>query len=141
MYEYAAEVFVEKSLRRKKTFGPSGHHTCTCIFLGYAHMCNGYVFYIPELDRVVTQRDAAFDEGHLPCTVGETSIAKPNTTPGIKLDALSVDKIQNIPTTASSGSMKSGGKPSTKLQSSGGIVTKPTSIIRLTGKMPKQVYR
>ena len=65
IYGCAAEVFVEKVLRNK-SFGPSGDHSRTGVFLGYAHMCKGYVFYIEELDRVVIRKTADFDEGHLP---------------------------------------------------------------------------
>ena len=140
IYGCAAEVFVEKVLRNK-SFGPSGDHSRTGVFLGYARMCKGYGYHIPKLDQVVIRKTADFDEGHLPYSVGETSIAKPNTTPGIKLDATPIDKIKNIPTMASPASVNSGGKPTTKPQSSGGTISiKPTSIIRLTGKTPTKTY-
>ena len=88
-----------------------------------------------------TEQCGVLISSFLPYSVGETSIAKPNTTPGIKLDATPIDKIKNIPTMASPASVNSGGKSTTKPQSSGGIISiKPTSIIRLTGKIPTKTY-
>ena len=50
-----AEVFVEKSLR-EKSFDSGGDHSRTGIFLGYCKQSRGYLFYIPELKRIVTRR-------------------------------------------------------------------------------------
>ena len=69
-----AEVFVEKGLR-DKSFDKGGDHSRSGIFLGYCNQSNGYIFHIPELKRIVTRRDAVFNESALPCVVGETSLA------------------------------------------------------------------
>lgn len=114
--------------------------------MGYCKLSNGYVFYIPQLKRVVTRRDAAFNEGHLPGSVGETSVVSIGDKPGIKLDARPVDiqpTTTKITTTTTKDSAKSGGKPTTTKDSknSGGFVPpRKDSIIRLTGKKSHKEY-
>ena len=65
-----AEVYIERHLR-DKSFSESGDHSRSSIFLGYCKLPNSYAFYIPQLKWVVTQQDAAFNEGHLPRSVGK----------------------------------------------------------------------
>ena len=75
----------------------------------------------------MTRRDAAFNEGHLPGSVGETSVVSIGDKPGIKLDARPVDiqpTTTKTTTTTTKDSAKSGGKPTTTKDSkhSGGFV-------------------
>lgn len=88
----------------------------------------------------MTRRDAAFNEGRLPGSVGETSVVSIGDKPGIKLDARPVDiqpTTTKSTTTTTKDSAKSGGKPTTTKDSknSGGFIPpRKDSIIRLTGK-------
>ena len=87
-----AEVFVEKQLR-SKTFDETGDNSRSALFIGYCKQSRGYLFYVPELKRVVTRRDASFDEAILPCVVGESTLV---TNPDPKLPTVSATTLDTI---------------------------------------------